>query len=218
MPPCLLYPAGSRCLPRLCAPPRARPCATAGPCLPCPPLAESLRHPGCTMSRPRGRHSKDKCSFFLPLPVSFHLTSLLPGPLLHLLPLRLSGWVLSLRAPLVSLGCPHPSPVPMALPRAGGGLTWLQSQANGQQGEDDGLHGHHWAAGVWTSGWLYITLAGEGEAPRPTVNMHRLPGASRHRRAGRSQSPPAKPGCTPPFPLSSRLLPEDRALPTPGGF
>lgn len=60
------------------------------------------------------------------------------------------------------------------------GGAWLQGQS-GQQGKEDGFHGHRQAAIAGTRGG-FISLAGKGGAPPPTVNTVRYPGPARHAR------------------------------------
>lgn len=105
--------------------------------------------------------------------LSFHLTSLLPIPLL----------LLSLRSGLGSLsgspsGLPRLPPplLPQPCPVAGRGLTWLQGQASEQQGEEDSLHGHRQTVVERTSGRLYIASARKTEAWWCEAGTNRFPG------------------------------------------
>lgn len=158
--------------------------------MPCLPLGESLLH------LPRGGHRQGpKPLHPAAASLTCHLASSSLSP--HLQLLSLSFWVGPLSGcPSGLPGLPLPIPAPTAPPHGGGGLTWPQGQGSCQQGEEDGLHGHQWAAVAWTSGWLYIALTSKGEAPQPTVNTDGLPTASKACRAGRSQSPATLPGCT----------------------
>lgn len=70
---------------------------------------------------------------------------------------------------------PPTSPVPVAWPHGGGGLTWPQGQTDGQQGEEDGLHGHRRAAVGWPQGGFILLGLARGRLHCP-VNMDRFPG------------------------------------------